>query len=150
MWAGPPDPAGVFDVEDSVTALMRFPGDLTFELNVTWAANIPEDVIPDGIILLGDRAGCHLDLWNNRLRLTQVIDGKLTDEVIEPSLDPEDNAWDKAWRSEHEHFRSAVQQRSAPRSSAADGRAVQQIVEALYRSGAEGREVELDDSGACG
>ena len=67
MWAGPPDPAGTFDVDDGVTGLVRFDTGMTFELNVTWAANIPENILPDGIVILGDRGGCYLDLWNNRL-----------------------------------------------------------------------------------
>ena len=144
MWAGPPDPAGTFDVDDGVTGLIRFDTGMTFELNVTWAANLPENILPDGIVILGDRGGCYLDLWNNRLVYTTEVDGKLTDTEIELTTDPEDNAWDYAWRSEHEHFAASIANRTPPEASGADGRTVQQIIEAMYRSSEAGCEVEIE------
>ncbi len=144
MWAGPPDPAGTFDVDDGVTGLIRFDTGMTFELNVTWAANLPENILPDGIVILGDRGGCYLDLWNNRLVYTCEVDGKLTDTEIELTTDPEDNAWDYAWRSEHEHFAASIANRTPPEASGADGRTVQQIIEAMYRSSEAGCEVEIE------
>ena len=144
MWAGPPDPTGTFDVDDGVTGLVRFDTGMTFELNVTWAANIPESTLPDGIVILGDQGGCWINLWNNRLIHTCEVDGKLTDTEIPLTTEPEANAWDYAWRSEHEHFAESIEKRTPPEASGADGRTVQQIIEAMYRSSETGREVEIE------
>ena len=62
MWAGPPDPGGTFDVEDGAAALIRFERGLTLDLSVSWAANLPETILPDGIILLGDRGGVYVNV----------------------------------------------------------------------------------------
>ena len=63
MWAGPPDPAGVYDVEDSVAALIRTDGPV-LTLHGAWAQNIGETE------MLVDFMGpiCHLpsDLWGIR------------------------------------------------------------------------------------
>ena len=75
MWAGPPDPDGVFDVDDGVSAFSRFDNGMTFELNVTWAVNLPDGVMPEGLVLLGEKGGCYLNLWENRLVLTCEEDG---------------------------------------------------------------------------
>ncbi len=57
MWAGPPDPAGVFDVDDSVTALVRTTGPV-ISLHGAWAQNIEEDQMY--IDFMGDKAGIRL------------------------------------------------------------------------------------------
>jgi predicted dehydrogenase len=142
MWAGPPRPDGVFDVEDAATGLLRFDGGLTMDLSLTWAANIQEDRLPSGILLLGDRGGCFFEPWGTTLRIATEADGHLVD--LEPSLPPGD-PWAEAWRREHADFAAAVATRTPPSASAADGRAVQSILDAIYRSSAEGREVEIGD-----
>ncbi len=141
MWGGPPDPAGVFDVEDAVTALVRFDGELSMELNVAWAANIDPDHLRDGIVLLGDAGGCVVDLWQNELILTTERDGQV---VTEKQDLPAGDAWDSAWRRQAERFCHCVETRTPPEASAADGRAVQTVVDALYRSADEEREVEIE------
>ncbi|TYP78992.1 Gfo/Idh/MocA family protein [Paenibacillus methanolicus] len=57
MWAGPPDHAGTYDVEDLVTAMIRTAGP-TITLNGAWAQNIGvEEMYID---FLGDKAGIRL------------------------------------------------------------------------------------------
>lgn len=57
MWAGPPIPDGTYDVEDSVTGMIRTGGPvITF--NGAWAQNIDEDEM--FIDFLGDKAGIRL------------------------------------------------------------------------------------------
>jgi len=57
MWAGPPTPGGTYDVDDSVTALIRTAGPVV-TVNGAWAENI------DGggmfIDFIGDKAGIRL------------------------------------------------------------------------------------------
>ncbi len=140
MWAGPPDPRGVFDVEDAATALVRFEGGLSMELNVTWAADVPRGALRDALVLLGDRGGCMVDLWNNQVVLTTESGGRTIDE---PQALPEGDAWAAAWRRQAERFAHAVAHRSEPIATGEQGRAVQALIDALYRSAAQGREVDV-------
>jgi len=143
MWAGPPDAAGTFDVDDGVCGLIRCAGGLTIELNVTWAVNLPDKTFPEGMVVLGDRGGIYLHLWDNRLVLTTDDGEPLRDTEVPLSTLPHDTAWDRAWQSEHEHFRGVVERGLAPGPSAAHGLIVQQVVEAMYASSEAGREVEI-------
>ena len=140
MWAGPPDPNGVFDVEDAATALVRFDESLALELNVAWASNQPADLMPDGITLLGTRGGCFFDLWSPQLIVTTERDGKVIDEA--QPVEHED-PWNEAWRGQHRAFSHLLQTGAPPESGAQAGRNVQAIVEAIYRSSAAGREVDV-------
>jgi len=57
MWAGPPDYSGVYDVDDSVTGMIRTSGPvITF--NGAWAQNIDES--ETYIDFMGDKAGIRL------------------------------------------------------------------------------------------
>jgi predicted dehydrogenase len=138
MWGGPPDPQGVFDVEDAATALVRFDGGLSMEFNAIWAADLSEDRMRSQIVLLGDKGGCCLDLWNNNLVLTTEQDGRVAD--VAEAL-PDGDAWASAWTRQAKTFARNVEHRTPPDASAEDGRAVQALLEVLYRSAAEGREV---------
>jgi predicted dehydrogenase len=140
MWGGPPDPQGVFDVEDSAVGLIRFDGGVTMELNAAWAANLPEGALRDGVVVLGDRGGMYFDIWGDRLLLAGEHDGALEDVVSHVSVG---SAWDEAWRRQSATFAGHVVNRTAPAATAEHGRAVQAILEAFYRSSEEGREVEV-------
>jgi predicted dehydrogenase len=140
MWAGPPDPNGTFDVEDSACGLIRFPGRLTLELNITWAANVPDGLYRDGILLLGDRGGCFFDLWADRFLVTRQKDARMLDD--RPTHDNTD-AWNRAWNGQHDAFRRCIESRTLHETSAEAGRSVQAIVEAMYESSADGRDVAV-------
>ena len=57
MWAGPPDYSGTYDVEDSVTGMIRTDGP-TITLNGAWAQNIG---VPEMFIdFMGEKAGIRL------------------------------------------------------------------------------------------
>lgn len=140
MWSGPPDPGGSFDVEDAATALVRFEGGLSLELNATWAGNVNPAYLRDAVVLLGDEGGCVADLWNNELIVTTERGGRMLSEK-QPL--PEGDAWGGAWKRQHQRFSACVESRTAPDPSAADGRAVQAVIDALYRSAAQDCEVEV-------
>jgi predicted dehydrogenase len=140
MWSGPPRPDGVFDVEDAATALMRFDAGFTMELTTTWAANVSEKDVPSGLLLLGDTGGCFFDIWGERVLLAAQEGRELVD--ITPELPPGDR-WMQAWTTQHERFAEAVRTRTPPDASLAHGREVQSILDAIYRSSEEGREVEI-------
>ena len=140
MWAGPPNPDGVFDVDDGAHALVRFGDGMTLEVNTTWAANIPEETLQNGIVLFGDRGGLVLDLWNNKLMVATEQLGQLVD--IAPQMPPGD-AWDQAWSAEHIAFANACDSRTPPEASLAHGRCVQAVLDAIYQSSEKQREVEV-------
>ena len=134
MWAGPPDPGGVFDVEDALSASVQFAG-LTLELNLMWAGNFPEGALRDGITLLGEKGGCHIELWKHKMALALEENGDVIDSTPPlPDVDPWQTAWEESWRL----FVAAVENGGAPNATTDDGRRVQAIVEAIYRSCASG------------
>ncbi len=136
MWAGPPRYEGTFDVDDAATGLVRFDSDLTLELNATWAMNLPDGTLPSGMALLGDRGGCFFELFGDTVTLATEQRGRLVD--VTPHA-PKRDMWEGQWRA----FQEAVEQRSTPVATAQHGRAVQSVVDALYESGTQRREVEV-------
>lgn len=134
MWAGPRDPEGVFDVEDALTAIVRF-GGMNLELNVMWAGDFPQGSLRDGVVILGDRGGLHIEPWANKVALCFQENGYVCD--VSPELGKAD-AWTEAWQGQFRSFASAVRNGAAPQAAAEDGRRVQAIIEAIYRSCSSG------------
>lgn len=140
MWSGPPNPKGVFDVEDAVTALIRFEGGMTLELNTTWAAEIPDGIFQDGLLLLGDKAGCFFNPWKNELTLAHQLQGNL---VETKQQFPSEDAWEVSWKKQYEVFQDNIINRKAPTACAEDGRAVGLLLDALYKSSEQGCEIAV-------
>lgn len=140
MWAGPPKLDGTFDVEDHATALIRCEGGLTIEVNVTWAMNQPDGALKDGIFLFGDRGGLAFQVFGNEVTLATEEEGRIVD--VKPLLEQGD-ALAKAWDAQYQQFVRAVRDGVAPHATGEDGRAIQAIIEAIERSSAERREVEV-------
>ncbi|MCP3902477.1 MAG: Gfo/Idh/MocA family oxidoreductase [Planctomycetes bacterium] len=141
MWSGPVRDKGVFDVEDGATGLLRCDDGVTMEFTTSWAANVPESMLPGTVVLLGERGGCYCEIWGDTVVASTEIDGSLVD--IRPQLPPGEGPWADAWAREHELFADCVRNRTAPVATAEQGREVQAILEALYRSSEAGREVEV-------
>lgn len=136
MWAGPPRYEGKFDVDDAAAGLIRFDSDLTMELNATWAMNLPEDTLPSGMTILGDKGGCFFELFGDTVTFATEQHGRLVD--VTPHY-PKRDMWEGQWRA----FQKAIEERSTPIATAQHGRAVQSVVDALYESGEKKREVEV-------
>ncbi|MDZ4755182.1 MAG: Gfo/Idh/MocA family oxidoreductase [Phycisphaerae bacterium] len=147
MWAGPPRPHGIFDVEDQSTALIRCANGMTIELNVTWAVNQPEGGLRDGIFLFGREGGASFQIFGSALTLATEENGRLVD--VHPLL-PNVDALRKGWDAQYVQFSNAVKHGVAPHATGHDGRAIQALIEAIYRSSAEQREVEVADVGDSG
>lgn len=77
MWAGPPDYDGTYDVDDSVTALVRTDA-ATISLNGAWAQNI--GVSETYIDFLGTKAGVRLQYCGN-FKLYDVRNGMLIESA---------------------------------------------------------------------
>jgi len=143
MWAGPPKFDGVCDVEDCATALVRCEGGLTIEMNVSWAANLPEGHLKDGLCVIGSKAGAAFQVFGKEVTIATEEEGHLVD--LKPHFvadDPERQMWDEQYRQ----FIDAVEGRAQPHADAPAGRRVQALVEAIYRSADESREVEVAGS----
>jgi len=141
MWGGPPRPGGIFDVEDHASALLRLEGGATFEVNVAWAANLSEDAVRDGILLLGDRGGLFFEPLGNTVRIATEENGRLLD--VQPVLDAEDGG-QAAWRRQYEAFAAAIRGEGPRVAPVGECGRTQAAIDAIYRSAEAGREVEVD------
>jgi predicted dehydrogenase len=109
-------------------------------MNVTWAANLPDGHMKDGVCVIGSKAGAAFQVFGKEVSIATEEEGHLVD--LKPHFvaeDPERQMWDEQYRQ----FIDAVEGRSKPHADAAAGRRVQSLVEAIYRSAAEDREVEV-------
>jgi predicted dehydrogenase len=136
MWAGSPRYDGTFDVEDAATGTIRFDTGMTLVVDAVWAANMPDDIVKDGVMLWGDKGGLYMNHMTGELRLVYEDAG----HVIQVHPDyPKNNPW----VTQLERFKQAIETREQPDAAADQGRTVQAMIEALYRSAKEEREVEL-------
>lgn len=122
------DAGGRFDVEDLAAGLIRFEGGLSIHFESSWA-----------LYADGDARYCHIHgtegalLWQDEPRLI-TNDGTIETIHAEPG---------DAWRAELEHFVNCIRNGVAPQPDAAAGLTMMKILDALYRSAREGREVEI-------
>ena len=135
MWAGPPRYDGVCDVEDAAHAMIRFEGGATFELNVTWAGNLPDDMT-NHILLMGDKAGLTINQGGNELRLFGEDEGHNVD--LTPKLVNVQH-----FEQQMRQFAHNVETRTLPHASGQCGQKVQSIIDAIYESSEKDREVEV-------
>ena len=74
MWAGPPILDGTYDVDDSVTALIRTEGP-TITVNGAWAQNVKNEEM--FIDFMGDKGGCRIDYYTKDFTVYTTKDGEL-------------------------------------------------------------------------
>lgn len=125
---------GTFDTEDSATAFIRFENGATMFAEASWAQN---NVSENFVRLYGTKAGVSFEPLTI---YTENEDGYLTDN--RPSL-PDCNLND-CFRREISHFLDCLETDGVPQSGLADGITLQKILDGIYRSAAEGKEVTLD------
>lgn len=135
MWAGPPNYDGVCDVEDAAHALIRCSDELTLELNVTWAGNFPNGVLPPSMMgFLGSRAGMTFALFGDAIRLAKEEDRRNVDTVI--------NLMPKAqFAAQLSDFLKATETREVRGATMYEGRIVQHLIDTIYASSAQNRAV---------
>lgn len=132
MWAGPPILDGTYDVEDSVTALVRTEGP-TFTVHGAWAQNIgTEEMFVD---FMGDKGGIRLQ-YGGDFTFYSAEYGALT------SYTPEAKSRN-AFENEINAFVNCV--RSGEKIASHIDKAVitAQIMQGIYDSAAQHREVVL-------
>lgn len=132
MWAGPPKPDGVYDVEDFVTGMIRTEGP-TITLNGAWAQNIGvEEMYVD---FLGDKAGVRLQYLDN-FKLYTAKNGSLLE--ITPSYPTK-----PPFQNEIDSFLECI--RTGEKLPSHIDRVVvtQKIMQALYDSSEQSREISF-------
>ncbi len=128
---GEPYPSGEFDVEDFASAYVRFENDITMTVEVSWAANIPEERA--GITILGDKAG----VTTHPLGLYGYDGRTLTSSRFDWLPEQEGH------RMEIRHFTECIERRLPVRVQPAESLRIQQIIDAIYESSRRNREVPI-------
>lgn len=133
MWAGPPIPGGTYDVEDSVTALIRTEGP-TFTLHGAWAQNIDHDEMY--IDFMGDKGGIRLKYGANFEVFTSMY-GSLV--KYEPEFKMNNH-----FQNEIDAFVRSVRTGERLPSHIYTVAVTARIMQAIYDSAAQHREIVLD------
>jgi predicted dehydrogenase len=119
---------GTFDVEDLAAGLVRFENGLSIHFEATWAIHAPKD-----------ERYCHLHgtegaiIWDDA---PKIIDS-------EGNVAPVTVASGDAWTREMAYFIDCVQNQRTPDPDAEQGVVMMQILDALYRSAREKKEVAI-------
>ena len=132
MWAGPPNYNGTNDVEEFVTGMVRLQGS-TITLNGAWAQNIDERAM--FVEFLGTKGGIKLEYGNGFTMWTDE-DGVLYEN--KPSFTNADMFYD-----EIDAFLSCVSGKQKNRANIDNVAIVSKLMDAIYKSAEEGKEVIL-------
>lgn len=120
-----------FDTEDSAVAMIHFEDDITLFLEVSWAINGPSQNYTQ---IFGSKAGANLNpltIWGENQQQF------LMDEHVET---PRINKFEQELR----HFIECIRENKEPLASIEDGLTVQRMLDAMYRSCCENKEIILD------
>ncbi len=126
--------AAVFDVEDSVTAMIRCVGGQTISLDVSWAANQSET---NEFLVRGTEAGARLELGGEEL---SVFEGSKqgTDHLVESTMSG-GSLDHTGWEGSDKLFLDAVALGEAPELNTVEqALTVQRVMDAIYRSAESG------------
>lgn len=132
MWAGPPDYNGVYDVEDSVTALVRTRGPV-LTLHGAWAQNIGQDEMY--IDFCGTEGGIRLQ-YGKDFTLYGTRDGKLFSE--KSAFESTD-----MFQNEINAFINCIQTGKRIPSHIDNIVPTAKMIEAIYHSSETGHEIQL-------
>lgn len=133
-------PGVAYEVEDFATALIRFDTGMTLQLDASWAGytNHSDEF---GITLMGDQGGAEIHVKDyadkGTLRFIGEIDGVPT--ITEPQLQARHGHGEMA-----RAFVGSILDGDPVSPSAEEGLERVRLIEAIYRSAAEGCEIQLD------
>lgn len=121
---------GIFNTEDSAVVFIRFEGGVVMSAEIAWAENGPASATT---VLYGSKAGCTFEPLTV---FTEDANGYLAD--MKPDL-KENNIFEEEIR----HFLTCLREGSEPLSPMEDAVTVQRMLDAIYRSAGEHREITL-------
>lgn len=128
-----------YTVEDLAAGIVKFANGATLVVEASWALNINEN---EHMItsLFGDKGGIVQKNRNGTYEFTAEVyseeGGNLYTKVLDRAVVPAPTPMAE--------FVSSIIEKRAPSASGHDGIRVQKILEGLYRSAAEGREIRFD------
>ncbi len=128
---GEPYPPKEFDVEDYAIALVRCENDITMRVEVSWAANIPEE--RHEVALLGDKAG----LSTNPLGVYGYEKKALTSTRFDWL------PYQEGHRGEIRHFTECIEKDLPVRVKPEESCTIQTIIDAIYESSRRNKEIIL-------
>lgn len=130
---------GEFDVEDSVTALIRCETGQTISLEIAWAASQEPT---NEFLVRGTDAGARLSLGEEELELLETGQ-QGTDHYVRSEL--EGSLSETGWAASDELFLESVARGEAPELNTVEqALTVQRVIDGIYRSAEEGTSVRLD------
>jgi len=133
MWAGPPNYAGVCDVEDYVAGLVRFGRKATLSFEIAWAANTEESAY---IELLGTKGGIR-GMDGKPLKIVTEYEGRLAD------ITPQFNANGNNFHVQIAKFLAACRGECPPAATTAEGLCVMRLIDGIYKSAKSGQEAAV-------
>lgn len=132
MWAGPPDYNGTYDVEEGITGMVRTEGPvITF--NGAWAQNI--GIGEMYIDFIGTKGGARLQ-YGQKFTLYSTKNGMLTTTEF-------NNTEEKMFQKEIDKFIECIETGEKLQSHIDTNIITAQMMDAIYRSAEEHREVTL-------
>ena len=123
---------GVFDVEDSAFAFVRFADGAHLMVEAAWALNCEQET--RYVVLYGDRGGARIP----PLAIYKDVHGGTVD--LRPEV-----ADNSPYLDEIRHFVSCVRGAEEPLVTPEDGTRIMTMVDAIYRSASSRREVPIGD-----
>ncbi|MFH1476391.1 MAG: Gfo/Idh/MocA family oxidoreductase [Verrucomicrobiota bacterium] len=133
MWAGPPNYAGVCDVEDYAVGLVRFGRKATMSFEIAWAANAEEVMY---IELMGDKGGVRA-MDGKPLKILTEYEGRVAD------ITPQFNTDTNRFYVQAAKFLAACRGECPPPATSAEGLTVMRLMDGVYQSARSGQEVTL-------
>ncbi len=128
---GTPYPPKEFDVEDYATAFIRFEGGLTMQMQVSWAANVHDEI--ENLYVLGDKGG----VGTNPLGFYGADQDSLTHTNWDWLSDEDGH------RREVRHFCECVEKDLPVMVQPEESLRIQKIIDAIYLSSAKNREIVI-------
>ena len=125
----------ICDVEDLVTALIRYENGAVLELEASFSLNIKKD--EGSIQLFGTRGGAKLD---PELEMYTEINNYMADVSLTV---PTALSFDGLFANEIDHFVDCIINGTKCKSPAEDGIAIMEILDGVYKSAETGHEVVL-------
>lgn len=125
----------ICDVEDSVTALIRFDNGAVLSVETAFCLNMKGD--RNGVELFGTKGGMRLEPG---FELYSDANGHLTDTCLSGEPAP---GFEVMFQNEIDHYVACVTEGIPCRAPAEDGVTLMKILDAVYRSAETGHEVVL-------
>lgn len=136
---GPWDPEK-FDVEDSAYAMITMKNGMMIFVETAWASNMIQEA--PGIVasVAGNKAGADMvgPGFETSVRVTKVIDGKLTTEI----RTPEEKY--NMWEYDMDRWVDAIENGTEPAVTSYQAAVVTRVIEAIYKSAETGETIVFD------